>query len=57
MCSMQSIPDLSKQQTQFDGSMPKLISLSLVGSLPLRVLHNKKEDLNGMFLFHKRELK
>ena len=43
MCSIQSIHDLSKQEAQFDGLMPKLVSLSLVRSLPLRVLHNKKE--------------
>ena len=57
ICSMESIPDLSKQQTQVDGSTPKLVILSLVGSLPLRALHSKKEDLNGMFLCHRRELK
>ena len=55
--SMESIPDLSKQQTQAAGWMPRLVILSLVGSLPLRALHNKKEDLKGMFLCHRRELK
>ena len=27
ICSMQSIPDLLREQKQFDGSMPKLVSL------------------------------
>ena len=35
--------------------MPKIVNLSLVGSLLLRVLHGKKEDLKGMFLFHRKE--
>ena len=57
ICSMESIPDLSKQQTQVGVSMPKLVSLSLVGILHLRSLHNKKEDINGMFLWDRREFK
>ena len=56
-CSMQFFPDLSKQQTQFDGSMPKLVSLQFVGNLDLRAIYNKKEDLNAMFLCNKREFK
>ena len=54
ICYMESIHDLSKQQTQVFGLMPKLVSLSLVGSLPLRDLHIKKEDLNGILLCHRR---
>lgn len=50
------MPALSSQQKHFDGSMSKLISLSLVGSLPQRVLYNRKEDLKGIFLCHNKEL-
>ena len=53
---MESISDLSKQQTKVAGWMPKVI-LSLVGSLPLRALYNKKEYSKGMFLCHREELK
>ena len=56
ICSMQSIPDLLREQKQFDGSMPKLVSFSFVGSLPFNILHTRNEDLNGMKLCHNKEL-
>ena len=56
LCWMLSIPALSIQQKHFDGSMPNLVSLSLVGSLPLRVLQKIKEVLKGICLFHNKEL-
>ncbi len=43
MWSMMSIPALSRQQKQCNGSMPKLDNILLVGILLLRVLHNKKK--------------
>ena len=54
--SMVSMPALSKQQKQGDGSMPKLVSFSFVGSLPFNILHTRNEDLNGMKLCHNKEL-
>lgn len=56
-CSMQSTLHLSRKKTQRDCSMQRLVSFSLVGCLPLRVLHSKKDDLKGMILFHKIEFK
>ena len=52
VCSIVSIHVLLQQQKQCVGSMPKVVSFSLVGSFPLKVLHNRKEALNGMFLYH-----
>ncbi len=54
ICSMLSIPALSMQQKQCDGSMPMLVNFSLVGSLRFMALHKRKDDLKGIELCHKR---